>query len=49
MNAASMRFVATSSPYVLRPMFSPATEKQYPSDCMVLKTMALSGGISWEK
>ena len=33
MNAASMRVVA-SSPYVLRPMFSPATLKQYPSCCM---------------
>ena len=33
MNAVSMRVVA-SSPYVLSPMFSPATLKQYPSACM---------------
>ena len=49
MKAISIRFVATSSPHVLKPMFSPATLKQKPSPCMYEKTILLSGGISCEK
>ena len=49
MKPRSMRAVATSSGYVLRPMFSPAILKQYPSFCMSAKTILPSGGISWAK
>src|ERR1035437_930533 len=43
MKPISILVVATSSGYVLRPMFSPAILKQKPSLCMKVKTMLLLG------